>query len=202
VLIIPIFLLRANALQDREILCLYLLAFITDYLDGAVARSLGTATRPLRIADSSADTFFHLSLVYVLLRHHPAIPRGNIIPLIAFGITVAAWYLLDALRWHRPAGFHAFSSKLFSFAIMLWIVALLNHLPATSLLTFALAIGCYSNIEGILTSLSLPLDRTDVWWVGQLWRRRPSPDQPQISIPSRRNSSPVASAATLPFGNT
>ncbi len=166
---VPLLLLHARTLEDHTVLWLYLIAFITDYFDGVVARALNTATRSLRLADSAADTLFHVALAYVLICRHPDEFRQSIPALIAYGLTSLAWYLLDMLRWQRLAGFHALSAKIFSTALMIWLVLLLTGVQTTWLFSLVLAIGSLANIEGILISLSLQQDRTDVRWLGQVW---------------------------------
>jgi len=155
-------LLAKGALPDGAVLAIYLLAFATDYLDGAIARKLGVATPALRHADGVADTVFHLALAWVTWCLHAETVRSSTVPLGAFLATSAVWYLLDAIRWRRLAGFHAWSAKAFSVAIMVFVVALYGGLGTRFLLTIALSAGTLSNLEGIAISLALETDRADV----------------------------------------
>ena len=161
-LIVPLFVMFPNCLNDLSVLWLYMAAFVTDYFDGVSARYLGIATPSLRKTDSAADTVFHLALAYVLFLHHPEVFRRSAIALVLFLVTAAAWYVIDAFRWHRIAGFHTYSAKVFSVALMVWIVLLLIGRNTGPLFAVILVFGALSNIEGIIISLRLRKDCTDV----------------------------------------
>jgi len=172
VLIVPCLLIGFNALSDRAILALYVIAFATDYLDGAIARLLKTATPTLRKADSIADVVFHLAVAGLIFRRHPRELHDNIGPLMFFLATTAIWYALDAVRWRRLSGFHAWSAKLFSIGLLVWVILLLGHHNAAGVLALVLVFGAVSNLEGIMISLLLPADGTDVATVFHAMRIR------------------------------
>lgn len=50
--------LAAGGLTDGRVMGLFVIAFLSDYFDGVVARACGVATRRLRQADSTVDTAF------------------------------------------------------------------------------------------------------------------------------------------------
>jgi CDP-diacylglycerol--glycerol-3-phosphate 3-phosphatidyltransferase len=162
VILSPILVFACKELNDREALWMYLIAFITDYFDGVLARFLGTATAALRKADSAADTVFHIALTWFIFNHHAEVIGENRIALTLYGITAAAWYTLDAIRWRRVAGFHACSAKLFSILLLIWIVRLLLGRQTGHELSWLLIFGSASNLEGLCISLKLQNDRTDV----------------------------------------
>jgi CDP-diacylglycerol--glycerol-3-phosphate 3-phosphatidyltransferase len=162
VIMVPLFLVIPNRLSDHSLLWLYLVAFVTDYFDGVIARRLGTAIPLLRKTDSTADTFFHLALVWAILQHHPAVFNESKAALAAFLVTAVSWYALDAFRWCRVAGFHAYSAKFFSTCLLIWIVLLLSGVRAGALLQGVLIVGTLSNLECIGISLLLRTDRSDV----------------------------------------
>jgi CDP-diacylglycerol---glycerol-3-phosphate 3-phosphatidyltransferase len=162
ILIVPCLAIRFNTLSDRAILALYVLAFATDYLDGTTARLLKTATPALRKADSFADVVFHLAAARLIFHRYPQELHSNLGPLCLFLATSAIWYTLDAVRWRRLAGFHAWSAKLFSIGLLVWVILLLGHHTTAGVLAFVLIFGAVSNIEGIMISLLLPDDCTDV----------------------------------------
>jgi CDP-diacylglycerol--glycerol-3-phosphate 3-phosphatidyltransferase len=157
-------------ISDHLALGIYLLAFVTDYLDGMVARAFGTATPALRKADSAADTLFHLALFWFICRHHPDEIRRDWTAIAMYLLSAAVWYTLDAIRWHRLAGFHAYSAKLFSVLLLLWIVQLLRGGKTGPLLAIALVTGTLSNIECAVISLRLDKDQSDVSSIFKLMR--------------------------------
>ncbi len=154
--------LAFGGLSDRRVLALFVIAFVSDYFDGVIARAYGVATRRLRQADSLVDTFFYLTLAVVTYRIHPDVIRRHG---IAIGIcvgTLAVWMLLDLLRWRAAAGFHAFSAKVFAAALGVWAVALYGFGVDGAWLVVACAAGALSHIEGIAISLTLRQHVADV----------------------------------------
>ncbi len=169
---VPFMVVASRRLTDKTLLWLYVIAFVTDYLDGAAARYLGTATPLLRRADSAADTVFHLALAWLILLHHPQEFYQNAPALVIYLATAGLWYALDAVRWRRPAGFHAYSAKLFSCGLLVWMVVLLGGWHTGHLLSGILCFGATSNIEGICISLLLRHDSVDVPTVFHALRMR------------------------------
>ena len=143
-------------------LWLYVIAFVTDYFDGASARYFGTATPFLRKADSTADTVFYLAIALLIVRRHPQEFSHNAIALTVFLISAGLWYTIDAIRWHRPAGFHQYSAKVLAVGLLVWMVVLLGDWHTGHLLSVILIFGTASQIEGIAISLLLRHDCPDV----------------------------------------
>jgi phosphatidylglycerophosphate synthase len=103
----PILLVGVYRWDSQVVLWMYLAAFVTDYAGGAVARRLGTATPTLRKADGVADTPFHFALVaYLVLRDWFEFKK-NAFAVVVYLVTLIGWCVLDAIRWHRLAGFHS-----------------------------------------------------------------------------------------------
>ncbi|MDP9172679.1 MAG: CDP-alcohol phosphatidyltransferase family protein [Planctomycetota bacterium] len=171
-LMVPFMVLASHGLADKTILWLYLIAFVTDYFDGVTARYFGTATPLLRRADSTADAIFHLALAFLILRHHPQEFSKSAIALVVYLLSAGLWYILDAFRWRRPAGFHAYSAKLFSIGLLVWMVMLFGGWTTGHLLSGILVFGTVSNVEGIAISLLLRHDNADVPSVFHALRRR------------------------------
>jgi phosphatidylglycerophosphate synthase len=164
----PLLVIGNHYLSDHGILTIYLLAFLSDYFDGVSARRLGTATPRLRKADSTVDTIFHVFLGAVTIYRHAEELVRNQWMIAAYLVTLAAWYVIDAIRWRRPAGFHAYSAKLFSVGLMFWMIALYSGMPTGLMLSVIMAIGVLSNLDGLTISFLLRHDRTDVKGVWKL----------------------------------
>jgi hypothetical protein len=93
--------LAVGALTDRLVLALFIVAFVTDYFDGVVARALGVVTPALRQADSAIDTIFYLVLAAATWKLHRDV-LGRHAPALATCLaTLGAWYLFDLVRWRR-----------------------------------------------------------------------------------------------------
>ena len=172
VILTPLLIYRVHALTDHAVFWIYILVFVTDYLDGATARYFGTATPLLRKADSTADTIFHLALAYLIFCRHPDEFSRNRIALTIYLGTTIIWYVLDAVRWRRAAGFHAYSAKVFAILLLIWVLLLFGGGRTSYLLSGILYFGVLSNIECIFISLLLRQDRPDVPTIFRLLRER------------------------------
>ncbi|HZK82508.1 MAG TPA: CDP-alcohol phosphatidyltransferase family protein [Humisphaera sp.] len=161
-LLAPLIIVISHRASDRTILLLYLLGFATDYFDGVIARRLKTDTPLLRKSDGAVDTVFHLALAFITIQRHPEEFRKSLLALTIFIVSAATWYILDAIRWRRLAGFHSYSAKLFSIGLLVWMIALYGGHATGRILSVVLLVGVYANIEGILISLLLKQDRPDV----------------------------------------
>lgn len=168
--------LAASTLTDRLVLALFIVAFVSDYFDGVVARALGVVTRALRQADSAVDTVFYLVLAAATWRLHREVLGRHTLALAVCLATLGAWYLFDLLRWRAVAGFHAWSAKLFAAALGLWAVMLYGFGVDGPWLVVACVGGTVSHLEGIATSLVLRQHATDVPTVVHALRLRARPD--------------------------
>jgi phosphatidylglycerophosphate synthase len=167
--------LAGGRLTDRLVLALFIVAFVSDYFDGVAARALGVVTRALRQADSAVDTIFYLVLAGATWRLHPDVLGQHAAALTVCLATLAAWYLLDFVRWRAAAGFHSWSAKLFAAALGLWAVMLYGFGVDGPWLVVACVVGTISHLEGIAISLVLREHATDVPTVLHARRSDPSP---------------------------
>jgi phosphatidylglycerophosphate synthase len=154
--------LVGGELRDRDVVVLFAVAFVTDYFDGVIARACGVATHRLRQADSVVDTVFYLALAAVTGRLHPDVIRRHSLAIAICLGTLTAWYLLDLVRWHAVAGFHAWSAKLFAATLGVWAVLLYGFGIDGPFLVMACAAGTLSHIEGVAISLVLHRHAADV----------------------------------------
>ena len=165
--------LLAGGLSDGRVMVLFVVAFLSDYFDGVVARACGVATRGLRQADSTVDTAFYLVLGGVTVHLHPDVVRRHTTALAICLGTLAVWAVLDVVRWRAAAGFHAWSAKLFAASLGVWAVALYGFGADGPWLVTACAVGTLSHVEGIAISFTLREHVTDVpTWSHALRLRR------------------------------
>jgi CDP-diacylglycerol--glycerol-3-phosphate 3-phosphatidyltransferase len=167
--------LARRALTDRLVLALFIVAFVSDYFDGVVARALGVVTRALRQADSVVDTIFYLVLAAATWTLHPDVLGRHPAALAVCLATLGGWYLLDLVRWGAAAGFHAWSAKLFAAALGVWAVMLYGFGVDGPWLVVACAAGTVSHLEGMAISVVLREHATDVPTVVHALRLRASP---------------------------
>jgi phosphatidylglycerophosphate synthase len=168
--------LAVGALGDRLILWLFVVAFVSDYFDGVIARALKVVTRRLRQADSLVDTVFYLVLAGATWALHPEALRRHATALGVCLGTLGAWYLLDLIRWRAAAGFHSWSAKLFAAALGIWAVVQYGFGGGGPWLVVACVVGTLSHLEGIAISLVLRRHVADVPTVLHALRLRVGPE--------------------------
>ena len=154
--------LAGRVLTDRLVLALFMVAFVSDYFDGVIARALGVVTSALRQADGVVDTIFYLVLASATWTLHPAVLRRHTTALAVCLATLGAWYLLDLVRWRAAAAFHAWSAKLFAASLGVWAVMLYGFGVDGPWMVVACVAGTVSQLEGIAISLVLRQHETDV----------------------------------------
>jgi phosphatidylglycerophosphate synthase len=168
--------LAARALSDGLVLWLFVVAFVSDYFDGVIARALNVVTRPLRQADSVVDTVFYLVLAGATWALHPEVLRRHAMALGVCLGTLVIWSVLDLIRWRAAAGFHSWSAKLFAGALGLWAVVQYGFGFGGPWLVAACVAGTLSHLEGIAISLVLRRHVADVATVLHALRLRADPD--------------------------
>jgi CDP-diacylglycerol--glycerol-3-phosphate 3-phosphatidyltransferase len=161
-----------GGLSDGWTLAMVIAAFVTDYFDGVIARALRVVTHRLRQADSVVDTAFYLLLAAATWRLHPEALRLHWLATAGCLGTLAAWYLLDLLRWRAAAGYHSWTAKIFALTLGIWAVALYGFGTNDPWLVVAAVFGTVSHLEGIAISLVLPRHQADVRTLVHAFRLR------------------------------
>ena len=90
--------------------------------------------------------------------------------------SLAAWIVLDAVRWRQFAGFHAYSAKLFGVGLFVWTLLLYGGVASAAALPVTCALGLIAHVEGIAISLTLRAYAADVptlWHALRMRRRAP-----------------------------
>ena len=138
------------------------LAFLSDVLDGIIARRLDAATPVLRRLDSIADTVFYLAAVFAAWHLYPTAIRRNLAPLAVLGVLEIARYVLDLAKFRREASYHMWSSKLWGILLFAGFFALLalgrDGLPVD----LAIYAGIIADLEGLAISIVLREWKSDV----------------------------------------
>jgi phosphatidylglycerophosphate synthase len=139
-----------------------LVAFVSDYLDGVIARRLGIATPALRHFDSRADLVFYATAAWAVWMRRPDVARSVAIPaLVVIGLDVAR-YIFDFMKFGRDAAYHAWSSKAWGLSLALALVLLLGFGWTEPFVAIAVWLGIIAQIEGLLISIVLRRWMTDV----------------------------------------
>lgn len=137
-------------------------AFLSDVLDGVIARRQGTATAALRSADTIVDTVFYVCAAIAL---HVAVPGAfdAVWPLVVvLTIVHVSRDTFELTKYGRIASYHMWSSKLLGLLLVAaFSYAFLASRPGP-LLGIALWLGVLNEIEGFAASVVLPSWRADV----------------------------------------
>lgn len=158
----PALVLLAQSDAPGVVLALALVAgFVSDVLDGVVARRAGAVTPLLRRLDSVVDTVFYLGVAYATWHRHPAELRALALPILIVMGAEALNYAVAYARFRREASYHARSARLWGLLLFLALFLLLATGRAT-LLPVALAAGMVAQLETLAITLVLPHWRHDV----------------------------------------
>ena len=169
----PLLLWAALTGQNRDwLLTILIYVFVSDVVDGMIARQLKVVTAKLRVADSWADTsFYGCVALAVWLRHHPLLGPFMLPLWIVLGIMAVNW-IVAMLKFGRALSFHAYSSKIWGLSLFVASVALLGFSYAGVFLWIAIMVGIAGHLEGFAMTLILPCWAHDVSGIPEALRRR------------------------------
>jgi len=139
-----------------------LVAFVSDYFDGVIARRLSVANPELRHFDSRADMVFYATAAWAVWRLHPDVVRLIAIPaLVVIGLDVIR-HVFDFTKFGRDAAYHAWSSKAWGLSLAISLVLLLGFGIAQPFAAITICLGLIAQVEGLLISVILPVWTSDV----------------------------------------
>lgn len=139
-----------------------LVAFVSDYFDGVIARRVGVASAELRHFDSRADLVFYATAAWAVWRLHPDVVRSVAVPgLIVIGLDVVR-HVFDFAKFGRDVAYHAWSSKVWGLSLALALVLLMGFGVSRPFVGITVILGLIAQIEGLLISVALPVWTHDV----------------------------------------
>jgi phosphatidylglycerophosphate synthase len=137
-------------------------AFISDYLDGIIARQVGVASAELRHFDSRADLVFYATAAWTVWRLQPDVVRSIAIPgLIVVGLDVVR-HIFDFAKFGRDVAYHAWSSKVWGLSLAVALVLLMGFGVIQPFVAITVTLGIIAQVEGLLISVVLPVWTHDV----------------------------------------
>ena len=139
-----------------------ILAFLSDYFDGVIARRLGVATPNLRRMDSIADSVFYVSALISAWHLHADLLHAYLAPLSLLLAVELLRYAVDYRKFGKEASYHMWSSKLWGLTLFVGFYALLVHQHSGWPVALAIWMGVAADIEGLAISIVLPRWKTDV----------------------------------------
>ncbi|MCP5095356.1 MAG: hypothetical protein GY943_07385 [Chloroflexi bacterium] len=143
-------------------LTLLIIAILSDYFDGVIARRIGIADAWLRRADSFVDTLFFL---FVLVATAVRFPQTD--NLFFFGIAaifplIVIRLVVDTIKYKKPTAYHMWSAKLWGITLLLGFSEIFMSEHVGILFAIAVGVGAFTNIEGLAASFVLPVWKHDV----------------------------------------
>ena len=139
-----------------------LVAFLSDYFDGLIARRIGVASAELRHFDSRADLVFYATAAWVVWQLRPDVVRAVAIPgLIVIGLDVVR-HVFDFLKFGKDAAYHAWSAKAWGVSLALALVLLTGFGIVQPFVWIAVVLGLIAQVEGLLMSVVLTTWTHDV----------------------------------------
>lgn len=142
-------------------ICL-ILAFLSDVFDGVIARRLHIAVEKLRVADSRADAWYLLWLIFAIQQTALPLIRPYLFWITLEIVLQVFSYLFDLCKYGRIASLHAYSAKLwglFLFAAVFGILVLHTGFPW---IPMAVGAGIISFLDALAIKIFLKTWQHDV----------------------------------------
>ena len=143
-------------------LAVFSAAFLSDVLDGMIARRLGVSTSRLRYADTWADITLYLAVLLSAWLTHKATLMTLGWPFALLLASTAASWGVDLLRYGRLSSYHPWSAKAWGVTLAIAIVALFGWNDTGWAMWLMIGVGVVSNLECIAMTLLLPRWTHDV----------------------------------------
>jgi CDP-diacylglycerol--glycerol-3-phosphate 3-phosphatidyltransferase len=162
----PILLLLAVAGQPEAFLGLLAAGFLTDAVDGVLARSRGQTSRLGARLDSAADVAVYTATAIALWLLWPELVRSEWLAVAAVVISVALPAVAGLLRFGRLTSYH---TRLVKVAVAATAIGLFLMLLGLSVWPFRLAalLAVLAALEEVAITLVLREERSDV---ASLWQ--------------------------------
>jgi CDP-diacylglycerol--glycerol-3-phosphate 3-phosphatidyltransferase len=148
--------------------------FLSDILDGILARHWGTDSPALRGFDSLADVAFYLGVLLAIWKASPLLLAGSwwLLGVILFLEGTATAF--SFIRFGKAPANHAYASKFWGILLFMAATALLVFHREGIFLKAALYWGILCELENIAILALLPVWRRDIpgFWQAYRWRRK------------------------------
>jgi phosphatidylglycerophosphate synthase len=136
--------------------------FLSDLIDGRLARRMGLATPALRYADTLVDTAFYVAAAAALAIAVPGAFDGTGVLLVTLVTLHVSRATFEVTKYGRIASYHMWSAKALGVLLAVAIAASFVTGRPNVLLTFAFWLAIANELEGFAASVILPAWRADV----------------------------------------
>lgn len=143
-------------------LALFIAAFLSDILDGMIARRLGVSTEGIRKVDGIVDTAFYLASISAAVFVFKENLLIFVVPLAVLVAGQVSLQVLSRRKFGRGTSFHGWSAKLFGLCMAIALICLFG-LGRTEFIWLALAAGIVNTLEEMAMVNVLPRWHHDIW---------------------------------------
>ncbi len=157
--------LLCDALDGKTSICFiiaFVVAFLSDIFDGVIARKLGVSNAQLRQADSWADVTLYICVAASAWLVHRDVVIACRLPLITLLVAQLMWWLVNLIKYGKPASYHTYSAKLWGITLFVATVALFGFNNGVIPLWVSCIVGAVHSLEEIVMTLILPIWTHDV----------------------------------------
>lgn len=148
------------------------IAFLSDILDGVIARRLQASTAALRQADSWADRGLYGGVAIATAFAYPDVLITFALPLLWVIGAQLLWWIVNLAKYGKPASYHTYSAKFWGITLLFAVVALFGFNYAGITLWLAIITGIIHSLEEIAMTLILPVWTHDVLSIVHAWKLR------------------------------
>ena len=161
---ISVLLLSIIAPADFQLLiiCLIIIGFVTDILDGIIARRLNISTLVLRRWDSAVDQVFWVCAFITAYLISPDFFKNNISKFVIVLALEAATYLVCFLRFKKEVATHSILSKFWVISMLAVLLQVIYSGGSHSSLYICFYLGIISRLEIIAILIILRNWTSDV----------------------------------------
>lgn len=152
----------------------FVLAVLSDIVDGMVARKLEIVTATLREADSRADLCLYLCVIAAIWHVHPDVLVAFRVPLAFAVASQCLQWFTGLIKYGRLASYHSYSAKLWGISLAIATVSLFAYDYAGIPFLATLVIGTLHNLEEVAMTSILPDWTFDVKTLQDAWQIRRS----------------------------
>ncbi len=155
------------------------LAFLSDWLDGVVARRLGVARPWLRRYDVVADLVFYLSALAAACWLEPTLLGDHAVPIAGLLMLEVVCQIVHWARFRCMIATHAYLCKAWSVVLALMLAVLLGWGESgRPLLVLAIVVGYVAYLDVILILVVARRVPVDVISAYHVWRDERSEGRP------------------------
>ncbi len=158
---------------------LVIAAFLSDWIDGVLARRWGTSTAALRRADSLADTVFYVNVLVLALVGRWDVIRPTLPLFAGLVLLEGVCQITNYARFGCHTATHAYLCK--AWAVTLCLAAtdlLLFHMVRESM-WICLTLGYLAYVDVLAILWIMPVPAVDIPTSWHAWQRRTVPLTPR-----------------------